>query len=44
LEIFTRQADESWIYRDIAGLASTINFASVTCEIPLGDIYSGVEF
>lgn len=44
LEIFTRRADESWIYRDIAGLASTINFASVACEIFISDIYSGIEF
>jgi Uma2 family endonuclease len=44
LEIFTRQADASWIYRDVPGLTSTINLTSLACEIPLCDIYSGIEF
>jgi hypothetical protein len=44
LEIFTRQADESWIYRDVPGLASTIKLSSLPCEIPLSEIYSGIEF
>lgn len=44
LEMFTRQADESWIYRDVAGLASAVNLASLDCQIPLSDIYSGIEF
>jgi Uma2 family endonuclease len=44
LELFTRRTDESWIYRDIAGLAATIHLASAACEIALADIYSGIEF
>ena len=44
LELFTRQADESWIYRDVPGLASTIDLTSLACEIPLSEIYSGIEF
>lgn len=44
LELFTRQADESWIYRDVSGLALTINFTSLSCHVPLSEIYSGIEF
>jgi Uma2 family endonuclease len=44
LELFARQADESWIYRNVPGLASTIHLTSLACEIPLSDIYSCIEF
>jgi len=44
LELFTRQADESWIYRDVPGVGSTINLTSLDCEIPLSDVYSDIEF
>jgi len=44
LELFARQPDESWVYRDVSGLASTINLSSIACEVGLSEIFAGVEF
>jgi Uma2 family endonuclease len=42
VEHFARQADESWIYREYQGLASSITVSSIGCVIKLVDAYAGV--
>lgn len=39
MELFTRQADDTWIYRDVTGMDSTLNLISVDCQIRLAEIY-----
>jgi Uma2 family endonuclease len=40
VEHFARQLDNSWIFRDYKGEASTISLDSIQCSIRLGDVYS----
>jgi Uma2 family endonuclease len=44
VERYVRQADDSWLLTVFEGLPQTFAFASVPAQIPLADIYSGVEF
>lgn len=44
VERFVRQADGSWLLTEFAGLSSTFAFSSVPVQIPLTEIYAGVEF
>ena len=43
LERFVRQADESWLVTSSAGLAAAFSFASVPVQVPLTEIYAGVQ-
>ena len=42
-ERFIRQADGSWGYVSFVGLADTLAFHSVPADVPLADIYAGIE-
>jgi Uma2 family endonuclease len=44
VERFARQADGSWLLTVFEGLSQTFGFASVSAQIPLVEIYNGVEF
>ena len=39
IELFTRQTDDTWIYRDVIGMDSTLNLISVDCQVRLAEIY-----
>jgi len=43
-ERFTRQADGSWALVSFVGLEATLALTSVPVQVPLADIYAGVEF
>ncbi len=44
VERFTRQADGSWALASFVGLDAVLAFTSVPVQVPLSDIYAGVEF
>jgi Uma2 family endonuclease len=44
VERFVRQADGSWLLTEFAGLETRFPFASVPAEVPLAEIYRGVDF
>ena len=44
VERFVRQADESWALVSFVGREATLAFTSVPVQIPLADVYAGVEF
>jgi len=41
---YVRQPDNGWLRYDIIGLESNVEISSVGVTLPLGDIYSRVEF
>lgn len=41
---FFRQADGSWAYNEFNDLDSTVKLASLDCEMPLSEIYRGINF
>jgi Uma2 family endonuclease len=43
-ERFTRQADGSWALVSFVGLEAVLALSSVPVQVPLADIYAGVEF
>lgn len=43
-ERFVRQADETWGYTSFVGLEAVLALTSVPVQVPLADIYAGVEF
>lgn len=43
-ERFTRQADGSWALVSFVGLEAVLALTSVPVQVPLADIYAGVEF
>jgi Uma2 family endonuclease len=44
IETFFRQADGTWLLTPVSGLASSSKLRSVEVELPLGEVYAGVEF
>jgi len=44
VERFARQSDDSWLLTVFEGLSQTFAFVSVAAQIPLTEIYRGVEF
>ncbi len=44
VERYVRQADDSWVLTEISDPAGTLAFTSVPVQIPLAEIYRGVEF
>ncbi|MBL8204286.1 MAG: Uma2 family endonuclease [Blastocatellia bacterium] len=44
IEQYSRQSDDSWRYLRVAGLEQTLTLASLSCELLLAEIYSGIEF
>jgi Uma2 family endonuclease len=43
-ERYVRQADGSWALVSFVGLTDTLAFASVPAQIPIADVYAGVDF
>ena len=43
-ERFLRQGDVGWLMTQVTGLEQSVRFESVGCELPLREIYEGVEF
>lgn len=44
VEQFTRQSDDSWLYRAYLEQSDSIHVASIDCELSLEDIYEKIEF
>ena len=44
LEVFRRQPDGRWLLSEFAGLDAVSRFESLSCEIPLAEIYSKITF
>jgi Uma2 family endonuclease len=44
VEIYTRQADDQWVYMVRTDLAATIDLASIQCTLTLADIYEKITF
>ncbi|MDX2032944.1 MAG: Uma2 family endonuclease [Blastocatellia bacterium] len=41
---YLRQADEEWERRDLGGLTAIVELPSLSCRLPLGEVYEGVPF
>jgi Uma2 family endonuclease len=44
VEHFTRRPDESWLLKSFAGLDAILTIPSISCELPLAEIYDKVEW
>jgi Uma2 family endonuclease len=44
VEHFERQSDGSWLMRETYGLSSVFRIHSLGIEIPMAEIYAGIEF
>jgi len=42
VEVYTRQADASWVYRAYETIDATAHFHSLGIDIPLAEVYSGI--
>lgn len=44
LEVFIRQDDGQWLWREAAGVAATLELPALQVKLPLHEIYAKVEF
>lgn len=44
VETFTRQDDGSWRFATASGLEAQVKLSSVQAEVPLSEIYAGIQF
>ncbi len=44
IDCFTRVADGTWTLRPYSGREAILRLHSIDCELPLAEIYTGVEF
>ena len=44
VERYSRNPDGTWLYTDVSGMDSTIKLVSLDADVPLSEIYKGVEF
>ena len=44
VEIYQRQADGSWSFREVAGLEESLSIPPVDIDLPLAEIYARVDF
>lgn len=44
VERFVRQDEQNWLYTDIGGMESSVTIPSLSCTLPLAEIYSKVVF
>lgn len=44
IDVFHRQADDTWKFEHIEGLEKTATIASIHCTLPLADVYDRIEF
>ncbi len=40
VEVFTRQADQSWIFREYREIESSVTLTSIGCTLALSDVYA----
>jgi len=44
IETFFRQSEGTWLLTPVSGLSAKVNLRSVEVELPLSEVYAGVEF
>lgn len=44
IEHYMLEPDGSWRYTRETGLASVVTIVSINCQLPLAEVYSGIEF
>lgn len=44
IEAYFRQSDGTWLFSSAMGLDARIRLRSLQCELPLANVYAGVEF
>lgn len=44
VEVYERQSDDEWTVREYSGLGRTVLLAAIGAEMPLVDLYEGIEF
>jgi Uma2 family endonuclease len=44
IERFVRQANETWVLTEFAGLTAEFALATAPARVPLADVYRGIEF
>jgi Uma2 family endonuclease len=44
VEVFTRQADDSWVFRSAENHTDTVELESIGCKLTVAEIYDDVEF
>lgn len=44
VEMYERQGDGLWVFREVRGLKGTLTLSAIGVDLPLADIYGGVEF
>jgi Uma2 family endonuclease len=44
VEVFTRQADDSWVFRSAENHTDTVELESIGCKLTVAENYDDVEF
>jgi Uma2 family endonuclease len=44
VETFFRQSEGAWLLTPVSGLKSTAKLRSIEIELPLAEVYAGIEF
>ena len=44
IEIYVRQTDGSWSYKEVKGLEATVKLDAIGCELRLSDVYARIVF
>lgn len=44
IETFHRQAEGTWLFSSVSGLAAAVHIAGLQIDLALADVYAGVEF
>lgn len=44
VQVYTRQADDRWLVTNVQDMAGEFSLTAVSMNIPLADVYRGVEF
>lgn len=44
VETYRRQPDDRWVIRDAAGLDAVLKLDPIGVELPLAEIYDGIDF
>lgn len=44
VEVFMRQTDEDWLYREITGMEGNVDLTEIGCHLPMSRIYRRITF
>jgi len=44
IEVFLRQAEESWLFSSFSGPAAVAQLRSISASLPLSEVYAGIQF